>query len=192
MVKDNSKSFWTTLPGILSGIAGIIVAITGVLSLSGILATHPPANITSPSEHPIFHQQAAVAQIRGAQDQQFVPIGPTVGMIIHIDFTVHGMQGKPVDVQAYFLSPLGTPLPSQIPMFATPNGQLTTGKIVYPTSNDSEYENLELPIPYAAFSALEHGIYNLGFNIGIWDVSSNPPKEIAELHGNHFLFSNKK
>lgn len=41
----NSKSFWTTLPGILTGIAGVIIAISGLIGglyAGGILGNSTP------------------------------------------------------------------------------------------------------------------------------------------------------
>jgi hypothetical protein len=49
---NDQKSFWATLPGILTGIAAVIGAIVGLLTILnqiGIFATKPPAVSQSPS-----------------------------------------------------------------------------------------------------------------------------------------------
>jgi hypothetical protein len=48
MGDDNKKSFWTSLPGILTGIAAVIVAIGGILAVYNHTTPSPPTP-TSPS-----------------------------------------------------------------------------------------------------------------------------------------------
>src|SRR5919199_785783 len=53
MGDDNKKSFWTSLPGILTGVAAVIVAVGGILAAYNHTTTSPssPAS-TSPSTAP--------------------------------------------------------------------------------------------------------------------------------------------
>jgi hypothetical protein len=47
MAKSNGKSFWTSLPGILTGIAAVIAAVTGIL-----VANFNPTQPTEPNPQP--------------------------------------------------------------------------------------------------------------------------------------------
>jgi hypothetical protein len=48
MGDDNKKSFWTSLPGILTGIAAVVVAIGSILAAYNHITPSPPTS-TSPS-----------------------------------------------------------------------------------------------------------------------------------------------
>lgn len=51
MGDDNKKPFWTSLPGILTGIATVIVAVGGILAAYNHITPSPPTS-TSPSPPP--------------------------------------------------------------------------------------------------------------------------------------------
>jgi len=52
MGDENKKSFWTSLPGILTGVAAVIVAVGGILAAYNHIAppssSNPPLSTTSP------------------------------------------------------------------------------------------------------------------------------------------------
>jgi hypothetical protein len=52
MGDDNKKSFWTSLPGILTGIAAVIVAITGIVAAYNHVTPSPPVSPSSSSPTP--------------------------------------------------------------------------------------------------------------------------------------------
>jgi hypothetical protein len=56
MGEDNKKSFWTSIPGILTGIAAIIVAIGGIITALHIGSTQSPTPVISPTSTPVSIQ----------------------------------------------------------------------------------------------------------------------------------------
>ena len=58
MDEDHRKSFWTSMPGILTGVAAVIVAIGGIIATLHIGSPPPPPPssttpaVTSPPSHP--------------------------------------------------------------------------------------------------------------------------------------------
>ena len=53
MGEDSKKSFWTSVPGILTGIAAIIVAIGGIYAANESIPTPPaPSPVSSPTPSP--------------------------------------------------------------------------------------------------------------------------------------------
>ena len=59
MGDDNKKSFWTSLPGILTGVAAVIVAVGGIIAAYDHVAPSPPpstvpssSSTTSPTTSP--------------------------------------------------------------------------------------------------------------------------------------------
>jgi len=53
MGEDNKKSFWTSMPGILTGIAAIIVAVGGIITALYVApSSHEPTPSPSPSPMP--------------------------------------------------------------------------------------------------------------------------------------------
>lgn len=64
MGEHDKKSFWTSIPGILTGIAAIIVAIGSILTVLHIGSTPlPPTSVSSPS--PIQSQTVCGLQLPG-------------------------------------------------------------------------------------------------------------------------------
>jgi hypothetical protein len=56
MGDDNKKSFWTSLPGILTGVAAVIVAVGGILAAYNHVVPSPPPS-TAPSSSPATSPQ---------------------------------------------------------------------------------------------------------------------------------------
>ena len=65
MGNDNKKSFWTSLPGILTGVAAVIVAVGGILAAYNHISP-PSSPPSSPSNPPSSSQQVVCgAQLPG-------------------------------------------------------------------------------------------------------------------------------
>ena len=69
MGDENKKSFWTSLPGILTGVAAVIVAVTGILAAYNHVAppSSPPSHgAASGGSRTAASQEIAFDQGRGS------------------------------------------------------------------------------------------------------------------------------
>jgi len=64
MGEDSKKSFWTSVPGILTGIAAIIVAVGGIITALHVVPTSPEP---TPSPSPIPTTSSTSQPVCGAQ-----------------------------------------------------------------------------------------------------------------------------
>ena len=64
MGDDNKKSFWTSMPGILTGVAAVIVAVGGKLAAYHVTPSPPPSSPASPSLSPTTSPSPPFSKIK--------------------------------------------------------------------------------------------------------------------------------
>ena len=67
MGEENKKSFWTSLPGILTGVAAIIAAVTGIVVAYHPTTPPPPPPSSSSSELPTSTPSSQPSSISSSQ-----------------------------------------------------------------------------------------------------------------------------
>lgn len=102
------------------------------------------------------------------------------GMIIKVSFDIQNMKGKKGLLAAYFYDNDGNALIDTNGKYHTSGNpsNVSTGKSITPTYDNSKYTDLELIIPYDELHQM--GTYRriLKFRIIVWDQSVSPSKDI--------------
>ena len=71
-----------------------------------------------------------------------------LGIIIHIDFTVNGIKGEPVQVTSFIESPKGTCMRDTNGKYCDTGGYVATSKTIWAPYAETKYTDYQLFIPY--------------------------------------------
>lgn len=91
-----------------------------------------------------------------------------IGMRMKVNFTVSGMKDKDGYLAIHFQKRDGTPLPAKKGDYRDVNGNLAAFQTLKPNYDDTEYNDLELFLPYDEFD-LPVGRHNLKMDIDLLD-----------------------
>ena len=109
------------------------------------------------------------------------------GMDIYIGFEVHGFSGRNLDVSAYYyFSPSRIPLKAFNTYYSSGDGSLAVHKNAIVTYNDTIFDDFTLFMPYTSFNLLR-GMYELMFQVIVWERSQGSPIELAR--SNFYTFN---
>lgn len=102
------------------------------------------------------------------------------GMLIHVKFSISGMQNQEGRASAYFAQRDDTPLKDQNGEYTTTEGQVAVGESFTPGFPVTIYDNLELFMPYDELE-LGPGSYELKFHVQLWERAhpENPALAIS-------------
>lgn len=131
------------------------------ISQSGKIQSYPTAQI---KEIKVDHNQA---------------LSDGKGMIIHVIFSVQGMEGKTGNVAAYFYDESGNALVDTNNKYGTTGNtsHVAVSKDITPEWPNTNYSDLKLSIPYSELHQTGIGTQTLKFKISIWDKSKSPHVE---------------
>ncbi|MBI4674772.1 MAG: hypothetical protein HY741_24265 [Chloroflexi bacterium] len=96
------------------------------------------------------------------------------GMVIHVKFSITGMKDVECRATAYFSMRTGETLKDQNGEYTATDGQVSSGATFTPGYEVTQYDNLELFIPYDELE-LGPGAYELKFHIELWE-KAHPEK----------------
>jgi len=94
------------------------------------------------------------------------------GMLIHVKFSISGMQAQEGHATAYFYDQDGNPLMDQNGAYAASDGAVAVDVLFTPSYPITQYDDLELFLPYDELE-LDAGTYNLKLHVEIWE-SAHP------------------
>lgn len=117
--------------------------------------------------------------------------GNEKGMRIHTKLSVKDNVGWPTRVVAYFYDKSGRKLMDDDGSYRTDDGQVSTGKTVNPPYESTLYENLSVFIPYSELEVTRLGRNDLKFQVLLWDLSENSPRNLSRTKPLNFHITNK-
>lgn len=130
------------------------------------------------------------AQINSITVSQNQDINGKSGIIIHVSFNVHNMNGKNGRVSAYFYDNDGNALIDINDSYCTTTGnKVSTGKNITPKYDNTRYDDLQLKIPYSELH--QSGTYSrtIKISVSIWDYSVSPHKKIQSSSYTTFTYT---
>lgn len=110
------------------------------------------------------------------------------GMVIHVKFSVTGMLNQEGRATAYFEQQDGTSLKDTNNEYNTTDGQVSTGETFKPGYQVTQYDNLELFLPYDELE-LGPGNYKLKFHVEVWERAHPEKPALAISPDIQFDFS---
>lgn len=111
-----------------------------------------------------------------------------LGMVIHVKFSISGMQGKEGRATAYFSHRNGDDLKDTNNEFNTTTGTVAAGESFTPGYPVTIYDNLEIFMPYDELE-LGPGKYELKFHIEIWERAHPENPALASSPSVNFDFT---
>lgn len=180
--RGGSKTFL-----IVAGIAGVLLL--GAIGIVGIglvaLYSRPgnndmptpnpppptttPIRTTTPNQTSTPTTQPGTGHSADYQDMWVdfnVKENNQMGMRMHVSFTTRNMKGVDSYLAIYFQKSDGTPIIGKNPSFRSKTGQVAVFSLLRPAYDVAEYKDLQLFIPYTAFS-LPPGKYDLQMNVNL-------------------------
>lgn len=94
------------------------------------------------------------------------------GITIHSDLNVNGMKGKRIKIVAFFYDNEKNKLMGGLSGYKTKDGQVCSSKYRTPSYENSHYKDLDIFIPYNAFSFLS-GKRNYYVSVRVYDISQS-------------------
>ena len=121
------------------------------------------------------------ASVAGTRVETNVTVGSQLGMRIYTDFSVQHMQGKKVQVAAYFYYRDGRALKDKNGSYSykTATGDVAVSRMSTVQRDNSRFDDFSLFMPYDELD-LGTGRYELQMKVKIWDMSGSTPKRLAE------------
>ncbi len=108
------------------------------------------------------------------------------GILIHLVFGIDGYTKSECRAVAYFYDSNGDPLKDFDDRFSTEDGRVSTGTDFSPGYDETQYEDLQLFIPYSQFH-LPAGHYELSYYVTLWDMK-DAINALAESEAENFEF----
>lgn len=138
------------------------------------LPTLPPP--TEGPEGTVLPQSASIQDVHVDYD---VTRFEKKGMVIHVKFSITGMKNQEGRATAYFARQDGEALKDKNGQYNTTDGQVSTGESFTPGYEVTQYDNLELFIPYDELE-LGPGAYKLKFHVEVWE-RAHPEKSALAI-----------
>lgn len=110
------------------------------------------------------------------------------GMVIHVKFSITGLKGIECRATAYFAMQSGDALKDVNGEYNTTDGQVSTGVSFTPGYEVTQYDNLELFIPYDELE-LGPGAYDLKFHVELWERAHPEKPALAISPDVNFTFT---
>ena len=90
------------------------------------------------------------------------------GLLVYLDFKISGMKGRRCSAVAHFFHSNGSQLKNLSGGYGTGNGQVSTSTKFTPGYDNTNYNRMELFIPYEEMHL--NGSYNLKFRVSVFDA----------------------
>jgi hypothetical protein len=175
----------------------VVVAPTGGAATSGAATSGAAISGVDTSGSATSEEEtggAPTAQITLEYPQYDVYVNQQKGMIIHIDFNIHELQGRLANVAAYFFYRCDTsnvicqPLKANLDNYRSPVGQVVVSQDFTPKSSSETYNDFQLFIPYRALN-IAPGYNTLTYVVCIWNKAMAPPQTLTGSSRNFWFNS---